>query len=317
MKLPKRISDILKRKQEFINSQRTKLESTVIKLQSQLFSDIISELIPELDIKDGIIQETAKNYRLMSVLDKTYRDFQGQSNSIVLNQLVDGTSKIATLSKNYFSIVLSGDLTARFENIVAKADKLINLRLGLSGGKLVRGGYLETFFNSNTIGLELKEMTSKAVTSGMNMRDYVKMLKEKITGSPDYHGSMERQFQRYAYDLYQQYDAAYNVTLGNEFGFTYFIYQGGLIGDSRDFCAAHDNKVWSKEESKEWVTWTPSQGDYPEGYEVKQKDVHAVPSYLGYPGYDPLIDRGGYNCRHALGWIPDNLAFDMRPDLKK
>jgi hypothetical protein len=123
---------------------------------------------------------------------------------------------------------------------------------------------------------------------------------------------LERQFQRYAYDLYQQYDAAYNLTLGNEFGFNYFIYQGGLVEDSRDFCAAHNNKVWSKEEAEKWSEWTPAEGIYPEGYEVKAKNIYEVPSYMNYIGYDPLIDRGGFNCRHSLGWIADDIAVDMR-----
>jgi hypothetical protein len=211
--------------------------------------------------------------------------------------------------------VLSGNLPARFEKIVTSANKLINLKIGLEGDKVFKGGWLDSFFKSNTTGMELKEMTSKAVTSNMNMKDYVKLLREKITGSEKTDGLLERQFQRYGYNLYQQYDAAYNLTLGNEFGFTYFIYQGGLIGDSRDFCAAHNNKVWSKEEAELWPSWTPSKGEYPAGYEVKAGDLYSTPSYMNYPGYDPLIDRGGYNCRHALGWIADELAFQMRPDL--
>jgi hypothetical protein len=317
MKLPKRISEILKQKQSFIDAQRSKLESSVVKLQSKLFDDIITSLVPELDIKDGLIQDNAKNYRLLSVLDKTYKDFQVVSNQVVFTQVVNATSKIAELSGSYFQIMLSGDLPARFENIVSKADKLINLKIGLDGGKLTRGGFLQSFFDSNTIGTELKQMTSKAVTSNMNMKDYVSLLREKITGSTDSNGLYERQFQRYAYDLYQQYDAAYNMMLGNEFGFTYFIYQGGLIGDSRDFCAAHNNKVWSIDEAQDWANWTPAIGEYPVGYEVKAKDLNTVPSYLGYAGYDPLIDRGGFNCRHALGWINDDLAFKMRPELKE
>ena len=316
MKLPRRIADILKQKQIFIDSQRGKLESSVIKLQSQLFSDIIAELIPNLDIKDGLIQDNVKNYRLLSVLDKTYKDFQAVSNQIVLTQVVNTTGKIAELSEKYFNVVLSGNLPARFEKIIASTNKLINLRIGLDGGKPVRSGFIQSFLDSNTTGTELKQMISKAVTSNMNMKDLVKLLKEKITGTDKSPGIMDRQFQRYAYDLYQQYDAAYNAVLGNEFGFNYFIYQGGLIEDSRDFCAAHNNKVWSKEEAEMWVRWTPSMGEYPAGYEVKAKDLYSVPSYMSYPGYDPLIDRGGYNCRHALGWISDDIAFSMRPDLK-
>jgi hypothetical protein len=314
MKLPRRISDILKQKQEFIDSQRSKLENTVVRLQSKLFADIISDLIPELDIKDGIIQDTAKNYRLLSVLDKTYKSFQVSTTSVVLGQIVTGTTKIASLSEKYYSVI--GEIPARFEKIIETTNKLINLRIGLDGGKLVRGGFLESFFKSNVIGTELKQLTSKAVTSGMSMKEYTKALREIVSGVDAKAGLMERQFQRYVYDLYQQYDAAYNMTIGNELGFKYFIYQGGLVRDSRDFCAAHNNKVWSIEETEGWPMWTPSLGEYPAGYEVKQKDIYAVPSYMNFPGYDPLIDRGGYNCRHALGWIPDEIAFDMRPELR-
>lgn len=301
MKLPKRISDILKRKQEYIDLQRGRLENSIVKLQSQLFNDIISELIPELDTKDGIILDTPKNLRLISVLDRTFKDFQKQSGNILLEQIIRSTTKISDISNSYFKAF--GDLPGKFEKIVASTNKLINLRLGLDGGKLVRGGFLESFFNSNTIGTELKQMTSKAVTSAVNMKDYTQDLKKYITGSPEYKGGLERQFQRYAYDLYQQYDAAYNMVLGNEMGFTYFIYQGGLVEDSREFCREHNNKVYSIEEAKKWGEWvSPTTGE--------------TPSYLGYPGYDPLIDRGGYNCRHALGWISDDIALSMRPELK-
>jgi hypothetical protein len=316
MKLPKRISEILDKKQAFIDLSRSKMESSVIKLQSKLFSDIVTELIPELDVKDGLIQDTPKNYRLISILDKTYKDFQKVSTQSVLPQIIGTTSKIAGLTEGYFSVMLSGNLPARFDKIIEKTSNLTNARLGLEGGKMVRGGYLESFFNSNIIGTDLKQMTAKAVTSNVNLKEFTKQLRDKITGTDEYTGGLERQFERYAYDIYQQYDATYNKTVGNEFGFTYFIYQGGLIGDSRDFCAAHNNKVWSVEETKEWATWTPADGEYPAGYVVKSKSPNSVPSYLGYPGYDPSIDRGGYNCRHALGWIPDDLAFDMRPDLK-
>jgi hypothetical protein len=88
-----------------------------------------------------------------------------------------------------------------------------------------------------------------------------------------------------------------------------------VIKDSRDFCVCHNDKVFSVDEAQEWKTWTPSKGKYPEGYTIQQKDINAVPSYLSYPGYDPLVDAGGYNCRHIMGFISDSLAEKLRPDL--
>lgn len=314
MRLPKRIADILKKKQDFIDSRRGLMENTYIKQQTQLLSDIITDLIPQLDVKDGLIQETVKNYRLISSLDKTYKNSQLISNQVVLSQITATTAKLATLNTNYFEIVLAGNLPARFANVVEKTNKLINLYIGIDGQKLVTGGFLDSYFKSGT-GTELKQMTAKAVTTNMDLKEYAKSLKNLIVGTEEKQGLGMKQFNNYAADLYQTYDSAYNKLLGNEFGFTYFIYQGGLIGDSRDFCAAHNNKVWSVEEVQDWANWTPSQGEYPVGYEVKAKDIYAVPSYLGYPGYDPLLNLGGYRCRHMLGWISDELAFKMRPDL--
>jgi hypothetical protein len=316
MRLPKRIAEILKRKQDYIDSQRSKLESSVLKLQSELFSKIIAGIIPELDMKDGVIQDTAKNYRLISVLDKTYKSFQTETALVLFSQIKDTTANIAELSTKYYKLIFESSIPERFESVIEKTNKLIDLKIGVEGGKLQRTGVLQSFFESNLIGTELKQMTSKAVASNMDQEVFVKALKDTIVGHYNSAGSLERQFQRFGYDLYQQYDAAYNLTLGNEFGFNYFIYQGGLVNDSRDFCAAHNNKVWSIEEAKTWVSWTPSMGEYPAGYAVKAKDIYSVPSYMNYPGYDPMIDRGGYNCRHAFGWIPDDMAFQMRPELK-
>lgn len=313
MRLPKRISDILNRKQEFIDSQRDKLSNTVIKLQSQLFSDVVDNMVTELDIKDGMIVDNAKNYRLISVLDKTYKNFSKLSSIVMAGKIASDTKIILEMSNKYFASMVKFN----FDTVVSKATKLINLKIGLVDDKIFKGGWLDSYFTNSPIGTELKQITSQAVTSGMAKREFIKVLKEKITGTTEYTGALERQFNMYAYDLYQQYDAAYNLTIGNELGMNYFIYQGGLIDDSRDFCAAHNSKVWSRQEAETWEDWVPNDGVYPEGWEVKAKDIYSHPGYMEIPGYDPFINRGGYHCRHAIGWISDDIAFDLRPDLTK
>ena len=46
------------------------------------------------------------------------------------------------------------------------------------------------------------------------------------------------------------YDSAYSTPLAEETGMKYFIYLGGRIQDSRDFCVALDGKVWSRAEAE-------------------------------------------------------------------
>ena len=315
MKPPKRIIEILKRKQAFIDLNRDKLEASVIKLQDKLLNTLLAELIPELEIKDGLITDNTKNYRLLSGLDKIYRDFTVVSNSLITSQVVKVTAGLTEIGSEYFKLVLNEDMLSRFDKVVNATVNKMNLRIGLRDGKSIKGGFLDSIVKDQTASTIIKNYVGKSVTGQVDSKEFIKGLSKLVTGD-EKAGLMERQYQRYAYDLYQQYDRAYNTSLAQEFDMRYFLYQGGLIEDSRDFCVAHNNKVWSVDEAADWDRWMPYMGDYPEGYEIKQKDIYDIPSYLGYPGYQPLVDFGGYNCRHGIGFISDELAFSLRPELK-
>jgi hypothetical protein len=276
---------------------------------------IVDSVILELDVVNGVIQDTAKNYRLIASLDKVFQTFSVEQAKVLLPQLTSSVGAITDLSNKYFISVVSADVLKRFDKVVEGAKEITDLRFGLKGGKFVRGGVLETIFKEFG-STEVKNIMSKAVSGNMDKKEFLKQMRGFVTGTDEKPGISERKWKQFAYDVYQQHDAAYNKKLAEEFDMKYFIYQGGLIRDSRDFCAAHNNKVWTTEEAEAWKEWTPNMGEYPAGYEVKAKLVSEVPSYMNYPGYDPLVDRGGYNCRHQLGYISEELAYKLRPELK-
>jgi hypothetical protein len=316
MKLPRRISEILDKKEKFLLSREERLNSVISKMQDQLLSKVTAEIIPKLDITGGKIKNTLNNYRLLQSLDKMYKDFENGSRLAFVTEIGNTTNGIAALNKSFFTLSMGLELPELFEAIVADTSKKIGLRLGLSGGNIVSGGFLETLIKNEGLLLELKQFMAQSVTSQMPMKSFINGMNTLITGSGTETGGIEKQFKRYAHDIYMQYDSAYASTLADKVGMRYFVYQGGLIEDSRDFCVAHNNKVWSITEAEDWINWTPSIGDYPAGYKIKSKHPEDVPSYLDYPGYSPLIDRGGYNCRHYIGFIMDALAYKLRPELK-
>lgn len=63
-------------------------------------------------------------------------------------------------------------------------------------------------------------------------------------------------------------------------GIKTYKYVGGTIATSRDFCVAHNNKIYTEAEIKR--IWQQKWGGKAPG--------------------DPFVVRGGYNCRHH--WIP-------------
>lgn len=316
MNVPKRLKELLSKKQDLINKNTDKLNASIVRLQTYLMDTIIDEIISELDVVDGVIQDTPKNYRLIASLDKVFEGFTVRQASVLLPELSGSIGALSKLNNKYFLAIASEDMLKRFDKVVSGARELTDLRFGLKGGKFVRGGPLEDLF-SQFGGTEVKQIMSKAVSGGLGRKEFIKQMRGFVTGTKDKPGISERKWKQFAFDVYQQYDASYNKKIAEEFDLKYFIYQGGLIDDSRDFCAAHNNKVWTTKEAEEWPEWTPAKGEYPPGYEVKAKNLYEKPSYMGYPGYNPLIDRGGYNCRHQIGYISEELAFKLRPELKK
>ena len=314
MKPPKRISELLLQKEIFLLDMRTKLQGTVLKLQSNLFETLIEEIIPQIETRDGVIIESARNYELVSRLNKVYDTFDAKVASTILPMLNKNLDIIKTASEGYFSMLLGDELPKRFDKIIKATQLITDLKIGLRSGKMIRGGVIMNMLESDRATLQ--QQMSKAISSKMNMRDFIKVIKENVKGTDVKSGSLDRQFKMFAYDTYRQYDSAYSKNLAEEFGFKYFVYNGVLIDDSRDFCVCHNGKVFSVDEAQTWKDWVPDDCEFPVGYKIRQKDTSVHPGYMNVPGYDPLVDLGGYNCQHHLGYITDSMAFKMRPDLR-
>jgi len=316
MKLPKRLSEVLKRKEDWIAGREAKLQTAIMKMQEALLARTMSEIIPKLETTNGKIRNTLKNYQLLASLDKMYKDFEGVQRLAFVSEIGDTAKGIMKFNSNFFTVSMGAALPELFKEILKNTSEILDLRVGLKGGEIVGGSFLDDLIANKNLLLELKQFMGQAVSAQIPTKDFIKGFNDLIVGIEDKPGGMDKQFKRFAHDVFMQYDRAYAATVADKAGMKYFIYLGGKITDSRDFCVAHDGKVWSNEDAKKWTTWTPADGEYPAGYEIKQKDINKVPSYLNYPGYAPRIDLGGYNCRHHLGYIMDELAYQMKPELK-
>jgi hypothetical protein len=140
---------------------------------------------------------------------------------------------------------------------------------------------------------QIKNMVMKSVVSQAGYFETKKSLQLHIAGNSKQTGALERYYRNFAYDLYSVADRTASKVTADKLKFNYAIYEGGLIETSREFCEKHNGKVYSRAE-------------------IADFDItEARP-----PGYDPFTDLGGFGCRHHLNWIPDVVAFALRPELR-
>lgn len=318
MRLPKRIADVIQRKDEFIARREASLNKSVVRLQNMLISKLTREIIPMLDTSGGHIRNTLRNYQLLQSLDRVYKDFGTTQRLAFVSEIGDTVVGLTGLNKQFFTVTMGASLPVTFGKVLAATERKMMAAIGIQGGKILGGGFLDSLSANTELLASIKNLMSQSVTSQVSTKDFIAGMNDLITGSGEKPGGIESHLNRYAHDLYMTYDRAYATSLAEETGLKYFIYTGGKVEDSRDFCVAHDGKVWTTDESKKWPEWTPAKGVYPEGYKIKQKDRNAVPSYIAsFDGYQPLIHCGGFNCRHHVAYIMQELAEDMRPDLVK
>ena len=311
MKTPRRINDLLIAKEKYLERAEALLDKSIVRYQAKLLSEYLQTIIPLLAVDEaGNILDNRNNSRLLQTTDKVFREFTKTNKIIIGGSMVKAFDNIARLGKKYFFETLTPP--SFFDDVVKATQVLIDARLGIAGGNIVGGSFIDKLITNEELLMSLKNYMARSLSERTPVKSFVAEINKMITGAGEDLGACQKYFKRHARDLYMQYDASYNLSIANKLGLNYFIYQGGLIRDSRDFCVAHNGKVWSREEAALWPEWIPSFGEYPEGYKIKAKNTDEIPSYINFPGYSPLIDRGGYNCRHILGWIPDELADRMR-----
>lgn len=272
---------------EFINQQ-------VRGAQSPLFDIIVAEFVDKLETEDGKILPTLNNFRIVSAIDKAWKKFQEKAGRNVVEQHLSNFEQIVKNNTSYYRNILSEnkDFVTRAKSITS----VINRRLGINpDGTLIKDGYLGGILEDVSVRNQIKEFAIKSVANGQGFDQFKKDFAEFIKGSDSKLGILQKWYRNIAYDTYKQIDGLNNKLFGEKFGLKYFIYDGTIIKTTRKFCRKHCNLIFTVEQAQDWVN---------------DPDLTAAPL-----NYDPLVDMGGYACRHTPRFITDDMAYELEPTL--
>jgi len=208
------------------------------------------------------------------------------------NDLLRGTQDNAA----YFKAVAAGEEIKDFAAISAEAKSLVLDRFGMTAsGKLTKKGFFDTVINDRALLRKVADQSWQLKSSGAGVDEYKRSLKSLIQGDPKGKGLVERHLDTFAYDTYNSSDAATQAFYAEKLNLTAALYLGGTIAGTRDFCRQRNGKVFLLSEIENWAELK---------FAGKTKP------------YTPLLDRGGYRCRHAFNFITDKQAVRRDKTLK-
>ena len=190
-----------------------------------------------------------------------------------------------TLSEKVYQNTLVGNTFADLEKELRQS---INGIYAMSDDREAQK--LIDFVNDNKFKASKKDQVNKAIQT----------LQSKF--ATDRAGeNMKRYAGQILNDSLRDFDATLNFNKANDAGLTYVKYYGDVIPTTREICRNMINGVYNKRESGLFTI-----------DEVKQ--IWASRSWSGKKSGDPLVVRGGYNCRHQWSYVnPD--WYDSKGEL--
>ncbi len=266
-------------------------------MQRRLLELVMSDYVGKFKVdENGKIIVNEYNMRLAREVEDLMDKFSNKFQKSVLKEFANDMLKTTDFTSDYFKGM--GYSEKRLSDI---EDGLgyISERIGISEkGNILKGSYLDSLSQNAEVRKELKDYVINSVAGQKDYGEYLKGMKELIVGNDEVEGTLQKYYRQFAYDTYNQVDSAINKNFADSLGLTHFIYMGSLIDTSREFCIKRAGKAFSIEETEDW------------------KDDPDLPG-KSKEGYNPLIDRGRWNCRHSIRYISDELFYEMRPDQKE
>lgn len=269
------------------------IENKLGAAQNELFRAVIDSVFDGMDRDGDKIKNTLRNRRLLVLVDNVFTDFAKGKGYEVGASVISGITRVINYNEKYFSLFTKkADLAPLQETTI----NTLSDWLGITDkGLLKPNGYLDTLINDPRIRNQVKDITLKTVVNQSGFFDTKKVLRQYLTDTEENGetGALRKYYRNFVYDTISMVDRTASKLTADKLKFNYAVYEGGLIKTSRKFCITHNGQVYSRGEIAEFD-----------------------PKEAKPPGYNPFTDLGGYGCRHHLNWVPDGVAFLMRPELK-
>jgi len=274
------------------------LEKRVKRLERGLWREIQENILSLFNFDGQNLDKTTANiYASLPRLEALMNRVERQEIAAELRLFAEELLKVGGLTAEYYQNTAGAEAMAA---AIRNSLNLLQASLGITpDGGLVAGGDLDRLGKTEGARAVLREYVVQSIVTGKDLASFQAGFRQLVMGGAQTDGALRVWWRQYAYDSYNQAQEVVNSNMAEELKLNYFIYQGSIIPTSRQFCRKRAGKVFSK---KEALTWKND----PDLIDQKTKAT-----------YNPFIERGRYNCRHFLNWISDELAFELRPELKK
>lgn len=280
-------SDLANQIEDLILSANNAFADDIIKVQESLYSKLLLD-IKELDVDaDGYILQTAKNRKVLNDTETTINDvFASSKYQQALSAHLAVINQINALNAEYFNSI---------------SDSFVENRVFISSLQNQAIDTIETYLMGDGLGFQVKtpllQIINQNVNTGGNYSGFLQQLRTFINGNADLDGRLLSYSRGLLRDTLFNYARAYQNSVTNDLGLEFYLYSGGLMDKSREFCKDRAGQYFHELEIESWAQ-------------------------LDWQGKNPLTTKssifilvGGFSCLHQL--IPVHISIVPSDAIKR
>lgn len=272
------------------NQARTKAIQAAERKLTDLSTTLQSEYYEKVwrSVSGGVVADKAGQIKVLAsnpIFVRAWKEIVGKGLNDFLKEELKAIEQAS--AKYYAEFAPSTD---KFDKVKEKVEAKMRKALD---------GYLIAFNGSTKVATATRNFIIGQISAGVSMADVRGTAEAFIKGTPQKLGVVDNfnLYENRIQDTFAEYDRRMSNQYATSFDLNYFIYQGGEIKTTRQFCEERNAGVFTREQGESWneLEW-----------EGKNTEINNV-----------LLTAGGYNCRHYFDWISYELAVQLDPNIKK
>jgi hypothetical protein len=255
-------------------------KSRIKKIQDLMYLSIIDYVVKEIDVKNDKVVFSQSNIAAINRIDKATDKLLGPELRRFKKYILKGITSILSEVQTEFK-----EIDVRAIEISDEVNKKITKHATTR---------IDQITSATPIFEEVKAKTIELMQKyeGISLQE----LREQLSATVKDKKIVQKYWSRWTYDIYNQYERIGANEVRKRLGLSFAVYEGGEIETTRPVCEKRNRKVFHISEIESWVN---------DNWEGKNEI-----------GYKPIIDLGGYNCRHRLRWITKETAAILRPEIR-
>lgn len=251
-------------------------------LQARLFSIFLERYIDDIFADGRKMSFTARSVTNANRAAVRFQFEYSRAATSLLRGIAERIIRQQDYSREYFSLLGLPEPEAKS----ALAIVMRSYGFDVATMTAIPGGYLEGVLNSPALAQFVGQQIREGMAAGMGKKEFIAKFRGAFV-NPGGTGMLERHFNRFSHDFFQQFGRVNNIILAEASGLDHFVYAGTAIEDSRPFCLRRLNRIYTVKEAGKWNA---------------QEWAGKIPDV-------PVLQQlGGYNCRHTQMFITEEMA---------